>query len=56
MVKFLLQHALEMEEKEDEIQPSPSIDMAMVEQSVQFERGRITHGILMDMQNIDRLR
>lgn len=56
MVKFLLQHALQLEEKEEEPEPSPSADLETMEQCVQFERGRITNGILMDMQNVNYLR
>jgi hypothetical protein len=44
MVSFLLQHALELEEKADDL-PDPWPE------SVHLERSRITQGIIMEIQN-----
>ena len=50
MVKFLLEHALALEEKVEDL-PSPEPTTALTVESTHLERSRVTHSIIADMQN-----
>lgn len=54
MVKFLIQHASALEEKEDdmEIDDGPS-RMGTVAESIHLERSRVTQSIMRDIQSGD---
>lgn len=54
MVKFLLEHGLALEEKEDDSGNSPmDTGNSPMYGNLQYERGRVTHGIIMELQNGD---
>lgn len=56
MVKFLLQHAMALEEKDKESQISlPEMGAGMMAETEHLERSRVTQSIIMDMQNIESL-
>lgn len=51
MVKFLIAHALTLEDKVDDLWPDS--DMSQISQEAQFERSRITRSMIMDIQHVD---
>jgi hypothetical protein len=52
MVKFLLEHAMVLEEKADQPDLTPThAEGATDSRAVPLERGRVTQTIIMDMQN-----
>ncbi|KAH8204113.1 hypothetical protein TruAng_001665 [Truncatella angustata] len=54
MVKFLLEHALALEEKVAET-PDAQLEMRIdrIVESIHLERSRVTHSIIMDMRNVN---
>ncbi|KAJ4262873.1 hypothetical protein NW762_006486 [Fusarium torreyae] len=51
MVKFLIAHALELEDKAEDIWPDPSTGLTYGD--MHLERSRVTHAMIMDIQNYD---
>lgn len=56
MVKFLLEHALALEEKEEPENMAADAESSTMLQNIHFERGRVTQGIIMDLENVDSAR
>lgn len=50
MVKFLVAHALTLEEKPNDLLDPTSEGMGSVAENIHFERSRVTQSIIMDMQ------
>lgn len=54
LVKFLLEHGLALEDKEEDTGSLPTdVGISPVYDDLQSERGRFTHGIIMELQNGD---
>ena len=55
LVKFLIAHSLELEDKEDDKPPQTASRVAVdqVEGNMHLERGRVTQGMIMGIQDLD---
>lgn len=54
LVKFLLEHGLALEDKEEAMGSlSTDVEISPVYDGLQSERGRFTQGIIMELQNGD---
>ena len=49
MVKFLIAHALELEDKAEDVWPDSSTCLTYGD--MHLERSRVTHAMIMDIQN-----